>query len=274
MESTTQKQNETRNDGQEMNYIDMCTQNLNAIGKAVQLYVNENDDFPEWLSDLHPKYLNNVEHLLCPADKDDGKPFFDFNQDNKLQSSYDYQFHPKYRKQKSEQRVLYGDIIPLVRCRHHKTQDSKCLNLSFSSEVYTSSGVWELTPEDMYGNPEKAIVAIEAGLKSQPKSQLVARLAYTTLIRLYIDGERMEDAKELISRFKMTMKHDDLQEWFLLGKLLEMTYQYEEHLKMLEKLEEQYPNDRNLLKRLAQVNELFGNIEKAEEYYRKSESKK
>ena len=125
----------------------------------------------------------------------------------------------------------------------------------------------------MYGNQENAIVAMEANLKSQPRIQLNARLAYSTLIRLYIDVGLMEDAKDLVSRFKMTMKHDNLQEWFLLGQLLEMTYKYEEHLKILEKLEEQYPDDRNLLKKHTQVNEMFGNIEKAKEYYRKSDPK-
>ena len=274
MESNTQEQNETQNTEQEKNFINMCTENLNAIGEAVQLYLNENDEYPEWLSDLHPKYLNDVEHLLCPADKEGGKPFFSFNQDSNLQSSYDYQFHPEYRERKSEQRVIYGDVIPLVRCRHHRKQDLQCLNLSFSNEVYTSSGVWEMTPEDMYGNPEKAIVALEAGLKNQPKSQLVVRLVYSALIRLYIEVERLKDAKELVSRFKMTMKRENLQEWFFLGQLLEMTYQYEEYLKILEKLEEQYPDDRLLLKKLAQVNEFFGNSVKAEEYYRKSNSKK
>ena len=131
MNSKTQNCNET----QENNNINLCTQNLNTIGKAVQLYLNDHNDYPEWLSDLHPKYLQDPSILLCPADKEKGQVFFSFNADKKLSGSYDYQFHPEYREEKSEQLLIYGDIMPLVRCRHHKKQNFKCLNLSFSSEV-------------------------------------------------------------------------------------------------------------------------------------------
>ena len=37
--------------------IEICTQNLVAIGKAIEAYQKEHGDFPEWLSDLHPKHL-------------------------------------------------------------------------------------------------------------------------------------------------------------------------------------------------------------------------
>ena len=42
---------------QQEKYIKLCTQNLVAIGEAIQTYQQEQGDFPEWLSDLHPKYL-------------------------------------------------------------------------------------------------------------------------------------------------------------------------------------------------------------------------
>lgn len=273
MVSANQKQNETQNIGQKKNDINICTQNLNAIGKAVQLYHNDNKDYPEWLSDLHPKYLQDTSILLCPADKENGEAFFSFNEDKKISISYDYQFHPEYREQKSEQRLIYGDAMPLVRCRHHKNDDFDCLNLSFALEVFTSSGIWEYSPEDMYGSPEKAIVALETGLKQQPKNLRVVEMAYTTLIDLYTDAGRMKDAREFVSHFKMTMKQDNLETWFLLGELLEMTNQHEEQLTIFEQLEEQYPDDRNLLRRLAYVNKKLGNSEVAAAYDRKSDPK-
>ena len=168
------EQNDTNT--QHEKHIDTCTQNLLAIGAAIQSYLGEHDDYPEWLSDLHPEYLPDPNLLLCPSDKDEGQSFFSFNEDQKMPVSYDYQFHPKYRKEKSLQRDVYGDVIPLVRCRYHRNQDFECLNLSFSYEVFPSSGIWESTPEDLYGTPEKAIAALEAGLERQPYKEDVSDL--------------------------------------------------------------------------------------------------
>ncbi len=273
MDSNAQQQNETQNVEHEKRNINLCTQNLKTIGKAVQSYLNDNDDYPEWLSDLHSKYLQDTSNLICPADKENGQVFHSFNEDKNRSISYDYQFHPEYREEKSEQRLIYGDAMPLVRCRHHKNQEFTCLNLSFAFEVFTSSGNWEYTPEDMYGSPEKAIEALEAGLKHQPKNHLVAEFAYTTLVDLYIDAGRMEDAKKFVNRFKMTMNQDNLKTWFLLGELLEMTNQREEFLTIFEQLEEQYPEDRDLLKQLAFIHDKLGNSEAAAAYDRKSDPK-
>ena len=43
--------------------IEICAQNLVAIGKAIHAYQKEQGDFPEWLSDLHPKYFEDVSIL-------------------------------------------------------------------------------------------------------------------------------------------------------------------------------------------------------------------
>ena len=79
--------------------IEICTQNLLAIGKAIQAYHNEHDDYPEWLSDLNdPKYLPNPDVLLSPGDRRGGKAIFTSNIDTKMPVSYGYQFHPEYRE--------------------------------------------------------------------------------------------------------------------------------------------------------------------------------
>ena len=56
--------------------IELCTQNLITIGKAIQTYQKEHGDFPERLSDLHPKYLPDASVFICPADDEDGKAGF------------------------------------------------------------------------------------------------------------------------------------------------------------------------------------------------------
>ena len=54
--------------------LKICTQNLAAIGRALQTYEKEHDNFPEWLSELHPKYLTDTSSLICPANEDQGVP--------------------------------------------------------------------------------------------------------------------------------------------------------------------------------------------------------
>lgn len=263
------EQNDT--DTEDLKPIDICTQNLITIGQAIQLYKNDHNGYPEWLSDLHPQYLPDENILLCPSDENKGKAFFSFNQDQNMPISYDYQFHPEYRQIKSDQLVVYGEVIPLVRCRNHRNEDYDCLNLSFSYEVFHSSGIWESTPEDLYSTPEKAIEELEAGLKRQPYKEGISESVYVSLIQLYVEAGRMEDAKGLIRRFNLTVKTDDLQAHYLLCKMLEMTDQLDEALVVFENLAERHPDERNVFRNLARVHKKLGNSELAEEYNRKAD---
>ena len=253
---------------QDQKHIEICTQNLLAIGKAIQTYQKEHNDFPQWLSDLHPKYLADANCLLCPADTKGGKPLFLINADPKMPVSYGYQFHTGYRERTRENIAIYGDVIPLVRCRHHTNQSFACLNLSFSFKVYQSSNVWERTPEEMYGTPEETITALEAGLQRQQDNEPSFNL-YFSLVRLHIEVGRQEDANRLINRFKSAIKPDDLQAHFLLRTMLEMANRAEEVLEVFEKLEERYPDNYYVLDELARIHEELGNSELAEEYRKK-----
>ena len=75
---------------------------------------------------------------------------------------------------------MYGDVLPLVRCRHHTNREFDCLNLSYSFKVYPSSGVY--TPDEMYETPEKAIEALEKGLQRQPDNERFFHV-YHSLVR-------------------------------------------------------------------------------------------
>ena len=247
---------------------EICTQNLLAIGKAIQTYQKEHNDFPQWLSDLHPKYLADANSLLCPADTKGGKPLFLINADPKMPVSYGYQFHTGYRERTRENLAIYGEVIPLARCRHHTNQSFACLNLSFSFKVYQSSNVWEHTPEEMYGTPEETITALEAGLQRQQDNEPSFHL-YSSLVRLYIEVGQQEDANRLINRFKSAIKPDDLQAHFLLRTMLEMANRAEEVLEAFEKLEERYPDNYYVLDELVRIHAELGNSELAEEYRKK-----
>ena len=263
-----QKENQMTVETQNQNYVDICTQNLLTIGKAIQVFHNDYGDFPEWLSELHPKYLVDTDVLRCPADTKGGKTMFSVNSDPKIPVSYGYQFHSKYREKKTEQRKVYGDAMPLVRCRHHTNQPLACLNLSFSFNVYPSSYIWESTPEEMYGTPEKAITALEAGLMRQQDNESFFYI-YPMLASLYIEVKREKDVGNLINRLKSVTKPDDFRANFYFGEMLEMVKRDEEAIAVYEKLEEQNPENRNILVRLARIHEKLGSSELAAEYQKK-----
>ena len=258
---------------QDEKHTEICTQNLLAIGKAIQTYQKEHNDFPQWLSDLYPKYLADANSLLCPADTKGGKPLFLINADPKMPVSYGYQFHTGYQERTRENLAIYGDVIPLARCRHHTNQSFACLNLSFSLKVYQSSNVWEQTPEEMYGTPEETIIALEAGLQQQERQQdnEPSFNLYSSLVRLYIEVGRQENANRLINRFTSAIKPDDLQAHFLLSTMLEMANREEEVLAVFEKFEKRHPNNRYALEKLARIHEELGNSDLAAEYRKKAD---
>lgn len=249
--------------------IEVCTQNLVAIGEAIQAYQKEHGDFPEWLSDLHPKYLADANTLICPADEEGGKTIFSLNTDPKMPVSYGYQFHPEYREEKSVQREMYGDVIPLVRCRHHEHEDFDCLNLSFSSKIYKSFGVWESRLEDLYGSDEATITALEGALARHPDNQRFSNL-YGQLGRLYIKTKNKQAADAIIKRFQSVME-PDLPGYRMLFGMLDEMERYEDMLEAFKVAEQQHPDAEPILWRLAYIYRKLGNTELADVYDRKAD---
>ena len=272
--------------------IELCTQNLLTIGEAIQTYQKEHEDFPERLSDLHPKYLPDASVFICPADDEDGKAGFLPNIDlvaiskiigrigflrdiePKMPVSYGYQLAPEYRAKKSEQRLVFGDVIPLVRCQHHVNEDFDALNLSFSSQIYRSSTIWEHTPEDMYGSHEAALTAIEEILarppddKRYPDGKRFFDL-YPQLVRLYTLLGNEQSAAAVIERLKSGMIQD-LQGYQVLFDIFKTVERYEDLLAFFQVAEQQYPDDKFIFYRLADIHRKLGNTELAEVYARKS----
>ena len=251
--------------------IELCTQNLVAIGKAIEAYKKEHGDFPEWLSELHPKYLTDTNLLLCPADELGGKPIFSHNADPKMPVSYGYQFHPEYREEKAQQREVYGDAIPLVRCRHHENQPFDCLNLSFSFKVYPSSHVWEFTPEDMYGSHEAAIAAFEEALERHPDDPRFFEI-YPRLVGLYTKVGNEQSANAIIERLK-SYKTTDIDYYRMLFEVLARAELHEDLLEIFKVAEQQHPNAQPIHARLAYIYKKLGNTELADVYDRKADPK-
>ena len=223
---------------QQAKNIEICTQNLIAIGKSIQAYQKENGDYPEWLSDLyHPKYLPDPDVLICPGDRNGGKALFAPNIDPRMPVSYGYQFRPAYRNRKTEERLMFGDGIPLVRCWHHPDQESYCINLSFSYKITRSLSRWEDAPEQLYETPEQAIVALEAGLERQPHHERLCYYVYPSLARLYIKTGQKEKVEGLIKLLKSTMNPNSARDNFTLGTLLGLMDRNEEALQLFKKVE-------------------------------------
>ena len=249
--------------------IETCTQNLGAIGEAIEAYKKEHGDFPDWLSDLHPKHLADANTLICPADEEGGKTIFSMNADPKMPVSYGYQFHPEYRKEKSAQREMYGDVMPLVRCRHHENADFGCLNLSFSSKIYKSSAVWEFTLEDLYGSPEAVITALEDALARHPDDPRFFEV-YPQLIRLHTKVGNEQSANALIERLK-SAPTKDLDHYRMLFDVLARAERYEEMLEIFKEAEQQHPDAEPILWRVAYIYRKLGNTELADVYDRKAD---
>lgn len=129
-----------------------CAANLRKIYAAIKKYEKDKGKLPYWLSDLVPDYVSK-EMLLCPHDpKSDS---FKGLADPKIPGSYTYEFSPvrkrakfggspvdgmTYRDWKAAQMKLFGDVVPLVRCRGHGRM---LLNIAVGGEIYLSPILWD-----------------------------------------------------------------------------------------------------------------------------------
>jgi len=125
-----------------------CAANLRKIYAAIEEYRKDKEKLPDWLSDLVPDYLEK-EALLCRSSQRQRASFWP---DPKLPCSFTYEFSPARlsgnwgavsgmvcRDWKARQVKLFGEVVPLVRCRH----GSRVLNLPVGGQVYWSPGDWE-----------------------------------------------------------------------------------------------------------------------------------
>lgn len=252
--------------------IEKCTQNLIKLGKSIEAYLEVNGDYPEWLSDLyHPRYLPDPDVLICPADRMGGRAGFARNIDPKMPVSYGYQFRSQYRERIQENRTLYGDGVPLIRCRHHPSPDFHCLNLSYAYKISRSWSIWEATPEQLYDSPEAAIAAMEIGLQQQPDNERLCYYVYPALARLYIETGRTDKVEGVVELFKSSINTDYPRYYLTLARLLEMTDRDTELLQVFKELAEQNPNDRTAHRKLAEIYQKLGDPELAKEHRLKAE---
>ena len=243
--------------------IEICTHNLQEIGRAIQTYHEKHGDYPEWLSELLPKHMVDKGILICPADKKDGEAIHPYTKDPKNAISYDYQLAPKFRKSTMESQILFGDVTPLVRCLHHNERTiANTLSLSFGNKVYQVPYSWQNSLVKIYGSVEAAIDALEDGLQKMPDNGRFFS-AYLTLFKLYMKAERKEEAENLIDRFKTVMDTNNAYHYSYVGDMLRAMNRHDEELQLYEELEKQMPKNRVVLERLEKIHKQRGNDELA-----------
>ena len=273
---------------EESRNLKTCVQNLIAIGKALQTYEKEHGDFPEWLSELQPKFLANPEALICPADEDQGVPILPYDTDPNLPVSYNYDYDPEYYQQwLKKERTVYTDANPIVRCPHHANPDSDStlistlyLNLSFSSNIYLSDAFWRKHPTKMYGSLQAAIAGYERAIQLVPDDPNFFTI-YPELLRLYIEAKQEKDIENIIKSFKSVMNpHGEdimrFRDYWTFVEMLKIVGKHEEALQLLqhlEKTEQKNPFIRSIFREIAMIHEEKGNAELAEAYFLKADPK-
>ncbi|MBA7619576.1 hypothetical protein ES703_26915 [subsurface metagenome] len=133
--------------------MQLCAANLRKVHAAIKKYEKDKGMLPNWLSDLVPDYVSK-ETLLCPNDP---KAQVSWQADPKLPCGYTYEFSPTrtwarfggaptdgmtMRDRKASQIKLFGDVVPLCRCRQDPRMN---LNISVGGQIYLSGRAWEYT---------------------------------------------------------------------------------------------------------------------------------
>lgn len=272
----------------EIQKVNACAYNLNAIGKALQAYENANGEFPEWLSDLHPEYLEEAHVFVCPADEDNGVSILPYDTDPKFPVSYNYDCNPDYYEQWLKfERQVYNCANPIVRCPHHKKlnhsskeETNDYINLSFSNSIFLSKTDWKRQPIEVFGSLEAAIEGQKRALDIVPDDPAFFYI-YPDLLKLYLQAERVSDAEKLIESFKSVMKpHDEnimrFRDYWTYIEMLKIFDQHEKALNLLLHLEEteiDNPFRASILREIAMIHEERGDVEKANEYFLRADSR-
>ena len=141
--------------------IETCRENLRQIKMARDNYRTSTADMdPQWLAELSPQYLDE-KVLLCPADATAGTPgvLTEDASDPTLPCSYLYEIRPS---EKDVQQMLWtqeGDMVPIVRCEHHR------LNLSLSGKLYRNGPQRDIYDSNKMGI--SALADVMRGLRKQ-----------------------------------------------------------------------------------------------------------
>ena len=193
--------------------IEACRENLRQIKIARENYRTSNvDTEPQWLSELSPQYLDQ-KTLLCPADATAGTPgvLTKGASDPTLPCSYLYEIR---HSEKDSQQMLWtpeGDMIPIVRCEHHR------LNLSLGGKLYRNGPQRDIYNSNRLGFSALADVVRDlhkqhgnAFLKTQEGREKLKQAAEELILKKFAPKLLSALQKEMVSQFEAQLGKDIL----------------------------------------------------------------
>ena len=186
---------------------------MRQIKRALEDYRAANADAnPQWLSELVPQYLSE-KALLCPADPTAGVPgvLTEDASDPTLPCSYLYEIRPS---EKEAQQMLWtpeGDMIPIVRCEHHR------LNLSLGGKLYRNGPQRDIYNSNRLGFSALADVVRDlhkqhgnAFLKTQEGREKLKQVAEELILKKFAPKLLSALQKEMVSQFEAQLGKDIL----------------------------------------------------------------
>jgi len=238
-----------------------CMEHLRAIGKAIETYKAEHqDEMPDWLSDLYPKYLKAPQLLLCPADETGGVPaHFTTYKEPKMPCSYLYEFNPMplasvggffdivpekdytNKEIKKIQLKYFGNLVPVVRCRHHGKQ---VLNLGYGGRVYVSRPEWEWTPEAV-----KAVRSFFQSAIEQNPDGWDRALSLENMYKYFSMCDRLPELRVLLAK-QSNLSVDALK---ILAEIYQSEGKINETIEIYSRMVHLVPNDTNIRFQLAKL---------------------
>lgn len=193
--------------------IETCRENLRQIKVARDAYraSNANAD-PQWLSELSPQYIDG-KMLLCPADATIGVPgvLTEDASDATLPCSYLYEIRPSEKTNQKFLQAYEGNLVPIVRCEHHR------LNLSFSGKLYRSG-----PQRDIYNSNKMGVSALadvvrglrkqhgEAFLKTQEGRESLKQATEELVFKKFVPKLLSAMEKEVVSQLEAQLGSDIL----------------------------------------------------------------
>ena len=194
--------------------IEACRENLQLIKRARDDYRASNADTdPQWLSELSPQYLNE-KVLLCPADPTAGIPgvLTEDAADPTLPCSYLYEIRPS---EKDGQQMLWtqeGDMIPIVRCEHHR------LNLNLGGKLYRNGPQRDIYNSNKMGFSALADIVRDlrkqhgnAFLKTQEGREKLKQATEELVLKKFVPQLLNALEKEIVSQLEAQLGKDILQ---------------------------------------------------------------
>ena len=124
---------------------------MRKVSDALKAFKKDRGQYPDYLSDLVPRYIPDADAMLSPTEKRTGRHGDNNQTDPKFRTSFCYEFSAQkfnkssrtFRELKEQQMEEFGQVVPIVRCFLY----GRVLNLSCSGDLFESPLYWETAPE-------------------------------------------------------------------------------------------------------------------------------